>query len=513
MKFIRRSVVVTVVAALALSTGAVLAPAPSASEGRIWVSLLRDGTVELQADSTLSAFRLAEELFISTPGRSLVRIEMRDDDSPSGLGRAILTDGNTLASAYCTFADFRGSAVVTCDYLGVPQIRVDFRDVSVATTVVMAEGTTVPLAFRGGPGPDEVYGAAGDDYLLGGAGDDRLFGGPGNDYLDGGHGDDYLEGEQGRDDMRGGPGRDSLDAADNTADIRVDCGGLPAFLDYDKGLDTPENCGPNPTPIPPGPVEPIDPPAPGQGEGTINGAPATVEVTADPEREDQVNVAVANGPAGTLGLMLVEDPVTGTFMYFPPLFLQFPFLMNSFWPNSSVFTSIWSLGGPPTVSTVARAMRTKPVVDEVILVNAQGVAEGNVPVPRGQQPGNFVLQINGVTAAGEEMSLNVGVALTQATPKPDPEPATSIAVTSATRGKGKKASTITVRGTSEGLAGKSITPRYRIKSAKKWILGKPVTVSVTGGFVWRHKARQEISIMMTSGAIRSKAVKVAAVRR
>lgn len=509
MHSIRRSLVVTAVAALALSTGAVVAPAPSASEGRIWVSILRDGTVELQADSSIAAFRLAEELLISTSGSSLVRIEMRDDESPSGLGRAILADGNTLASAYCTFADFRGSAVVTCDYLGVPQIRVDFRDVTVATRVVMAEGVTVPLAFRGGSGPDEVYGAAGDDYLLGAGGNDSLFGGPGNDYLDGGPGDDYLEGEAGRDDMRGGPGRDSIDAADGVADIRVDCGGIPESLDFDKDLDTPENCGANPTPLPPGPLEPTDPPDPGQGDGTIDGVPTTVEVTQDPEA-DNVVVTVPQGPILNTGLVWSGSPAPVP--TFPLNAFFFPIEFTPMLPNTSVLMSFWSLGGP-TVPSVARSVRTAPFEPVVIRVNAQGIAKGNVPVPQGQEPGNFVMQINGVTASGGQMSVNVGVVLAEATPPPDPGPTESIAIGSAKRGKGKKASTITVRGTSVGLAGKSITPRYRIKGAKKWTLGKPVTVTANGTYIWRHNARQEITITMVSGAIRSKPIKVSAVKR
>lgn len=522
MKALRRWLVGASVAALISSTGAVMAPAPSASEGRIWVGILPNGAVQLRADSSIAPFGAAEELMISAQGR-LVRIEMRDDESPSGQGRALLADGNTLASDWCTFTDVQGSATVTCEYegppgppyLGIPQVLVDFGALTGATTVAMAEGRSVPLVFNGGAGPDEVYGAAGDDYLLGNGSDDRLFGGPGNDYLDGGPGNDYVEGEIGRDDMRGGLGRDSIDAADAAADSRVDCGGVPELLDFDRGLDVPTNCGANPTPIPPAPIEPVDPPAPGQGNGTVDGKPTVVEVKPTGGDNKQTTIALpGNFIFMNTGLWLggsgSQVPI------FPPLSEFFPMSMSGLFPGSSLNLSIWSVAPPPPTSAglTARAiLRSEAISTTSLSVNAQGVAEGNVPVPPGQQPGNFTMQANAVTSSGAAATINVGVALTQATPEPDPGPTEVITITSATRGKGTKAATITLSGTATGLAGTGITPRYRIQGAKSWTLGKAVMVSDDGTFAWKLVTPKKVRIMMVSGAVKSKAVQVAAVRR
>lgn len=111
------------------------------------------------------------------------------------------------------------------------------------------------------------------------------------------------------------------------------------------------------------------------------------------------------------------------------------------------------------------------------------------------------------------MSVNVGVRLDSATPEPDPEPTETITITSATRGKGKKAATVTISGTTTGLAGKAVTPRYRVQGAQKWSLGKPVTVMANGSFTSTLVIPKKVRIVVVSGAIKSKAVQVAAVRR
>ena len=517
MQLVRRSLVVATATALLLSPGVVMATAPSASEGVISVSLLRDGTLELKGDATLAAFGAAEELVISNQGMDL-RVEMRDDESSSGAGRPILVAGNFMVAGFCSFEDKQGSSAITCEYSEPPQVRVDFGAVTVATTVVMATVTTAPLAFNGGSGADYVQGAAGDDWIRGNGGNDFLYGGPGNDYLDGGLGDDYLEGEEGRDDMRGGSGSNSLEAADNTADVRVDCGGLPKLLDFDEGLDKPTNCGANPTPIPPAPLEPTDPPAPGQGNGTVDGVPTVVGVTSPGGNNRTVTfTASANNIFMNTGLWLgthngSQVPI------FPPLNQSntWSFTMPGLFPNSFVDLSIWSVQptGPTSVASAAgKAPRSQAISTTAIKANAQGVAEGEVPVPAGQQPGDFIVQVNAVTSSGAAATLNVGVALTESTPDPDPGPAESITIASATRGTGKKAATITVSGSSTGLAGTGITPRYRVQGAKKWALGKPVTVAADGSFTWRLVTPKKVRIMLVSGAIKSPAVQVAAVRR
>ena len=515
MQNVRRSLVVATATVLALSTGAVTATAASASEGMISVSILPDGTVELKADATLSAFGVAEELVFSNQAWQ-VRVEMRDEESSSGAGRPILTAGNSLAAGFCDVKDERGRSVITCEYEVPPQVRVDFGAVTGATTVVMAEGTTAPLAFNGGSGADYVQGASGGDWIRGNGGADFLYGGAGDDYLDGGADDDYVEGEAGRDDMRGGGGSNSLDAADNAADLRVDCGGLPKLLDYDQDLDQLTNCGANPTPIPPAPLEPVDPPAPGQGNGTVDGVPTTVDVGSTGGDNKAVTItAPSNNIFMNTGLWL-GTPNTPSVPTFPPLSNVWSFTMPNLYPNSLLDLSIWSgplIGPTSRVSATEMAPRAQPISTTGIRVNAQGVAEGDIPVPAGQQPGNFIVQVNAVTASGAAATINVGVVLTETTPDPNPGPDETIAISSATRGKGKKAATITVTGTTTGLAGTSITPRYRVEGAKAWTMGKPVTVADSGTFTWRLTTSKKVRIMIVSGAIKSKAVQVAAVRR
>lgn len=158
-------------------------------------------------------------------------------------------------------------------------------------------------------------------------------------------------------------------------------------------------------------------------------------------------------------------------------------------------------------------MRSTAISTTSFTVNAAGVAEGSVPVPAGQNPGNFTLQANAVASSGAAATINVGVVLTESTPDPDPGPTETIAIGSATRGKGKKAANISVTGTTAGLAGTAITPRYRLAGAKSWTLGTPVTVAADGTFAWKLVTSKKVRIMLVSGAIKSEGVQVAAVRR
>ena len=511
----RRIVAAGLATTLAWTLGMVTAPAPSANEGRIFVSVL-DGTLLLEGVG-VSAFGPEEELVISIkrgladPTQRFLYVEMLGTNP-----RPILADRNT--GYKCGFDEGKQGAEAVCGAFGIGQVRVDFGSLDGATTVAMAEGMTLPLAFNGGSGADYVQGASGDDWIRGNGGNDFLYGGPGNDYLDGGQGDDYLEGEEARDDMRGGAGSNSLEAADGIADVRVDCGGLPKLLDFDEGLDKPTNCGANPTPIPPAPLEPTDPPAPGQGNGTVDGVPTVVNVTSPGGDNRTVTfTASANNIFMNTGLWLgthngSQVPI------FPPLNQSntWSFTMPGLFPNSFVDLSIWSVQptGPTSVASAAgKSPRSQAISTTGIKANAQGVAEGEVPVPAGQKPGDFIVQVNAVTSSGATATLNVGVALTESTPDPDPGPAESITIASATRGIGKKAATITVSGSSTGLAGTGITPRYRVQGAKKWTLGKPVTVAADGSFTWRLVTPKKVRIMLVSGAIKSKAVQVAAVRR
>jgi hypothetical protein len=512
MKALRRALVPSLAALLAASAGLVGAPASQGSDepGVIRVSMVADGSGDgargfllIEADSTLKGFTDSEELVFSQwRDRPFVEITLTDAQDPSGQGRDILRYGNSFAMLNC---DFAGSRAV-CRFPATPtQIRVDFGGVTTDTTVVMEEGATVPLAFNGGSGSDYVQGGAGDDWIRGNGANDFLFGGPGDDYIDGGPGNDTIEGEGGSDDMRGGPGSDSIDAADNVADVRVDCGGVPKLLDFDKNLDKPTNCGANPTPIPPAPLEPADPPAPGTAGATVNGVQEAVRIAGTDRNQTMLE----------LQAMMMEFglPWEQQRPFFPPG-PEFPVRIAWLLANTDVLVSIFPVSSTPTTPAGLRSgLRTKPIETVALRADGQGIAQGKVPVPAGQEPGNFVVQINAVTAASSQVTVNVGVVLSQATPTPDPGPTETIAITSAKRGKGKKAAVIAVTGTTTGLAGKSVTPRYRVKGAKKWVLGKPVTVTASGTFTWRHTSPQAITITMTSGAITSKPVTVPAARR
>jgi hypothetical protein len=504
MSRLRRIATPALAVALVAGIGLVSAPAPAAANEVIYVNAYPEfrifaGEIRMTEDEFLEIAP-----FSGQGGAYTVRLF---DYAQEGPGRPLLIGG-----AGCVpFALPAASVVCTFD-VPPPSVRVDFLTATGPTNVAIMDEASLALNFRGSAGADYVQGGAGNDTIDGNGGNDSLFGGPGNDLIDGWAGDDYVDGEAGIDDMRGGSGSNSLDAADGIADVRVDCGGVPELLDFDEGLDRPTNCGANPTPIPPGPVEPIDPPAPGTGEGTIDGVPTTVQVTQDPANENQVTVTTGpNGPILNTGLLWIGR--TANEPTFPLNSLFFPVDFTPLMPNTNVLMSIWSVGGSTTVPTAARSARTAPLESVEIRVNAQGIAKGNVPVPQGQEPGDFVMQINGVTASGGLMSINVGVVLAEKTPEPDPGPDESITITSASRAKGKKATTITVKGTAIGLDGMAVTPRYRVDGAKKWVSAKPVTVSGTGTFTWRLKTPKKVRIQVVSGAIRSPGVVVAAVKR
>ena len=514
MKILRRIGVPALAAAL-IGGGAVVAAPAAAIVAPVGLS----ATAEAILVSGSESFRIAASTVSMGENELLQIIESSRlgiytvrvwDDMEESLGRPLLTGaGRCLPTNVPT-------AQVVCTFDGPPPgVSVDFALAYGPTNVAIMDQASVPLTFRGSQGSDYVQGGAGNDSLSGLGGADRLYGGPGNDLLDGGPGDDYLEGEGGSDDMRGGPGSNSLDAADNLADVRVDCGGVPAFLDFDKDLDSPTNCGADPTPIPPAPLEPIDPPAPGQGDGTVDGV--HVDVTVAPKTEDDTkSVTISTGPTNPIfqsQLWWFGTPTVPSAPTFPPA-PTFDMTISSLWPSSIFDVSIFGpQPGSPAGSVHARgtSQRSEPLETVSLKADANGVATGKIPVPAGQGPGDYTLQLNGVTSSGAQMTVNVGVRLDSATPEPDPEPKESITIT-AKRGKGKKAKMITVRGTTNGLEGAVLTPRYRVQGAKRWTVGKPVTVSASGAFTWKVSTPKKVRLEVISGAVKSNGVVVAAVR-
>lgn len=510
MKSLRR--IATPALAGALVLGGALVATPSATAAFNGITVVGGGTEANNFRVFAGELQMADDEFLQiietsqTLGTYTVRIW---DEAEEALGRPLLQGAGTCLPSGVA------AAQVVCTFSARPSyVWVDFVVASGPTNVAIMDNASLALTYLGSQGNDYVVGGSGNDDINGFGGADRLYGGPGNDLLAGGAGDDYLEGESGSDDMRGGTGSNSLDAADNLADARVDCGGLPALLDFDEGLDKPTRCGANPSPVPPAPVEPVDPPAPGQGDGTVDGVPVDVEV-APQTPDDTTSVTINTGPTNPIfqsQLWWFGTPSSPPAPTFPP-FPTFPMTILDLYPLSIFDVSIFP--PPPPVGPVSAretSARSGPLETVSLKADANGVATGKIPVPAGQAPGDYTLQLNGVTAAGAQVTVNVGVRLDTATPAPDPEPEESITIT-AKRGKGKQAKTITVRGTTAGLEGTAVTPRYRVQGAKKWTTVKPVLVSDSGTFTWKLSIPKKVRIQVSSGSVKSNGVQVAAVKK
>lgn len=512
MKSLRRIAIAALAGGLASGGSLLVTPPALAFQG---IAVIGGGSGAISFRVVAAELQMGDNEFLQivetsqTLGTYTVRIWDEAEEAP---GRPLLQGGGTCLPAGVAVAQ------VVCTFSAPPAFAwVDFAAVSGPTNVAVMDNASLQLVYRGSQGNDYVQGGSGNDQLNGFGGADRLYGGPGDDLLDGGLGDDYLEGESGSDDMRGGAGSNSLDAADNLADVRVDCGGPPGPLfDFDADLDNPTNCGANPTPIPPSPVEPVDPPAPGQGDGTVDGVPVEVDV-APQAPDDTRSVTINTGPTNPIfqsQLLWLGTPSTPPVPTFPP-FPNFGMTISELFPLSIFDVSIFPPPPPPTIGPVSAretSGRSGPLETVSLKADANGVATGEIPVPAGQAPGEYTLQFNGVTAAGAQMTVNVGVRLDTATPEPDPEPEESITIT-AKRGKGKQAKVITVRGTAAGLAGTAVTPRYRLHGAKKWVEAKPVIVAASATYRWKLTTAKKVRIVVTSGAITSKPVVVAAVKR
>lgn len=506
--------ILAMVSSVAVAVGTLVAVAPHASaSGQI--SVFGDSSSLGMISRNIS---MGEEEFLQiletdrTQGTYTVRIWDESVGDDGGLGRPML-----LAVSGCVPLNV-ASAELECTFNGPPgRMFVQFRHAAGPTNLAIMDDASIALDFIGSRGNDYVQGGGANDTLLGMGGNDLLFGGGGDDLLEGGPGDDYLEGESGNDDMRGGSGSNSLDAADGQVDV-VDCGGVPAVLDFDKGKDEVRNCGENPTPIPPAPIEPEDPPAPGEGDGTVDGVPTDVDV--GPTGDDNKSVTISTGPQNPLfqsNLWWFGTPSSPPVPTFPPS-QAFTMTISPVFPNSVFDLSIFPPPPlPPDCGAVCIAaaveQRAGAIATESYTADANGVVRASVPIPGGLAKGDYTLQFNGITASGAQMSVNVGVRLDQATPDPQPEPEESITIDKAKRGKGKKAAVITIRGTTVGLAGTSVTPRYRVRGAKKWKIAAPVTVSDSGTFSTKITSRKQVTIQVRSGAVKSTSVKVAAAKR
>lgn len=514
------------IGALALVGGTIVAPPVSASAAPLILSAIGSEGQNLQVAAEAGFSGLLPNEFIEFAqlnSNEFVIGVRQDTDVDTTDGRPLLfADPSSLCQP-------KGVASVelscrTNPIRSTQELRVDMSQLTGYMQFVMIEtkvASPISLNFMGGSGVDEVYAGSGNDSIQGGAGADLLFGGPGDDLIVGGPGNDLIEGESGRDDMRGGSGRNRIDAADGIADLLVDCGGVPEFLDFDKGKDVPVNCADGPVPVPPAPVTPSDPVPPGEADGTVDGQHVPVEVPRPQSPTDPVGGKVVSfkpmifscslkwvrrSPSeGDQGSLVPGFPALAIDQRVPTFDWNWATLLPGSQMNLSVFP------GEPNVEPVS-AQSSVGIPLASLRANAQGVVNGPVPVPQGQLAGNYILQVNGITADSLGFTVNLGVLLTQDTPAPEPGPDESINIISAKRGKGKNAAVIKLQGATTGLTGTSVTPRYRIQG-KKWLQARPLRVTDNGSFRWRLKTTKSVRIVVTSGAIKSTTVKVAAVRK
>lgn len=490
----RRDLVIASTLSLVAGVGLSAAPTATAAEpGSLQIAWSDPSSLRISATSGLPDFAAAEELTIESTSPARITVSIVDELSDSGLGRPLLygsvpgcptiPQSAPVAQWDCTLPRSIGFATVDLT-----------RATTYTQTVIRG---SMPLVFNGGTGRDDVYGGAGDDDVSGYDGNDRLYGGAGDDRLVGGPGDDYLEGESGLDVMQGGSGTNSIDAADGQSDA-VDCGGTPpTLLDFDKRLDAVINCGFDPAPVPPAPLEPVDPPANGQGQALIDGQPADITTVIGPE-----STKVSSG-----AFDMVISTLFNAFLYLQIVFFLY---LKKMMANAQVDTYLFPDGRDSEIKGRGLGDARAIPVDSLTADASGNVNADNLRLPPGLKAGNYTLQVTGTLASGAQAIINLGVSVAEDVPGPTPEQ--TITVASTKRGKGKKAATITVQGTSQGFVGAALTPRFQIQGKKGFATAKPVTVAANGSFTWRLKSPKKTRIYFQAGAVRSRTVTVAAAK-
>lgn len=482
--------------ALALVAGVGLAAAPTATaadSGSLHITWSEPSSLRISATAGLPDFTAAEELTIESTSPTRITVSIVDELSDSGWGRPLLYGS---APGCPTIPQSAPVAQWDCTLpRSIGFVTVDLTPATTYTQTVIRG--SLPLVFNGGSGRDDVYGGAGDDDVSGYDGSDRLYGGAGDDRLVGGPGDDYLEGESGLDVMQGGSGTNSIDAADGQGDA-VDCGGAPpALLDFDKRIDAVINCGFDPAPVPPAPLEPVDPPANGQGQALIDGRPTDIATVIGPNSTEVSNPVFD----------MIISTVFNAFLYLQRVFFLY---LKRMMANSRVDTYLFSDESDPEIKGRGLGAAQAIPVDSLTADASGNVNADNLRLPPGLKAGNYTLQVTGTLASGAQAIVNLGVTVAEDVPGPTPEP--TISVVSAKRGKGKKATTITVQGTTAELAGSALTPRFQIQGRKGFATANPVTVAANGSFIWRLKSPKKTRIFFQAGAVRSRTVTVAAAK-
>lgn len=481
MKPATKSPAPAIVVALTITLGALATAAPSwadtsvqpartANSITVDVSFFGgDPIITLRGTPDMAGFDVAEELLIRAgyEDPSVRTLEFIIIDGPARL---------VAISSLCSpMADQPTGVACRVQNLGGswPSVTVDFTGIgAVATTTAVETNSPIPLRFLGGPGPDYVQGGPVRDVIRGNGGDDDLFGGPGDDVIYGGPGADLIDGEGGRDSLYGGPGLDTLIAREvpgpQVPDF-VDCGGEFKEIDFEPGVDVLSDCGADPQPLPPDPVE--EPVAEGQATVEVDGETRSVETIVDsvgnrvtvvwPDANQRVQVPLTFGGTATIS-----------------------FEGSGFLPGQAVY--VW--------------MFSTPVFLGEVMVGP-GVTTAQLRIPASVPAGPHTLQVRGRTGPGTQVTMNIGVEVAA--------PAASMVITG-TRGTGKNRARVFLSGETTGLVGQRVTPRFQFRGQSGFETGlaRP-EVRANGTFSWQRKAGKTIRVFFEAGSLQSDRVTIA----
>jgi hypothetical protein len=260
--------------------------------------------------------------------------------------------------------------------------------------------------------------------------------------------------------------------------------------------------------IDPTPVPLVDPPAPGQSQAMEDGQP--VEVTLAPDRAG-TSLQVSNGtfrlsvegvdrrgnPVGLQNdevLLLVDDGRART-------------SGSGFRPGSTVrvFLGVPVIGDGSMLRTAA-----SPVMDlGSIAVDDLGDFLGTVRLPADMQPGDYVLQVTGVTTSNGERAVSLGVRVVD-------NNATITMIKGKRVSDTRRLDRVRATGTSTGVpAGTKLTVHVRLANRGAFTTTKAtVIVREDGTFRWTRKVRanRPLQAYVTFTSTQSNTVRWARIR-
>lgn len=275
-------------------------------------------------------------------------------------------------------------------------------------------------------------------------------------------------------------------------------GGAPAPVEPSPSPD------PSPGPVPsPAPVPVTDPVPPGTGQVVVGGVPQDLRIEPVPDRTGLVVV----GEDFELGFTSEDDdaqrelvdpdgalslgsgvPVTLRGNGYAPGSELAVYLVDS--PDGTAGTSVadrswWArtvIGGIGLSSDDSGAVRDLAAV----LVDDSGAFVLDLVVPDGTPAGDYVLQVVGATAENATRALSLGVRV-QEVPV---EPSLSISGSREVRDGRKFA---VVQGSSTGLEGVVVFPRFRLRGQTSYADGKARRViAEDGSFDWQRRGGKKL---------------------